>query len=377
MVKKSVLFLVLSSLVMADDPLPQNSVATNVPVGKEAKKDKGSPFERGFRFGDVNSSAVPRPKTKRSMQDIPEEMLKVQKKQLKTQKRILEIIENEFDPQPKKIVVNGKECIENSSAECFKMPLLHPDGKKVPVLGKFVTEPTVENAREYLKWHAKFLKSAFKGGEAITLAVNKFGPKAYPLNYDRFEYDTPGAYSSVLKERNNKAVLDALSGEVEIFFFFGKNADADTYALDNYAKFAKDVPNIKYSLVFYNKGSQEVFNALASRLRNIAEFKDSAKAFTVSPQAFKANSVYATPTVTMYLNKKKKMRTILVGRNSSSGIIANAISSLEFDEVLKDAHSPGFKAWERTGDYSEKHYKEKYGEELNSDYIKEKYREGN
>jgi len=376
MIKKSALFLVLTSLVLADDPLPQNSLVPSVSLSKKAKEDKGSPFERGFRFGDVDNNSTTPPKTKRSTNDILEEMLKIQKKQLKTQKKILEIIQNEFDPQPKTIVVNGKECIENSSAECFKMPLLHPDGKKVPVLGKFVTNPTVENAREYLRWHAKFLKSAFKGGEAITLAINKFGPKAYPLNYDRFEYDTPGAYSSVLKQRNNKAVLDTLSGELEIFFFFGKNADADAYALDNYAKFAKEVPNIKYTLVFYSKGAQEVFDALASRLKNVAEFKDGAKAATVSPQAFKANSIYATPSVAMYTVKQKKMRTILVGRSSSDGIIANAISSLEFDEVLKDAHSPGFKAWERTGDYSVKHYKEKYGEELNSDYIKEKYREG-
>ena len=197
MVKKVVIVsLAAVGVLFASTPLPQPTDASTSP---NSAKKKGSPFERGFRFGDFDDNSTTPPKTKMSIADILDEMLKVQKKQLKVQKKILAILQDEFDPQPKKIIVNGKECIENSSAECFKMPLLHPDGKKVPVLGKFVTNPTVENAREYLKWHAKFLKSAFKGGEAITLAMNQFGPAAYPLNYNRFEYDTPGAYSKVLQ----------------------------------------------------------------------------------------------------------------------------------------------------------------------------------
>jgi hypothetical protein len=367
--------------LFGDEPLPQNNDINGISTGigieaaiPQVEKTETSPFERGFRFGDVDTNKTEVPNTKRSVNDILEEILKVQNKQLDTQNKILEILQNEFDPQPKTIVVNGKECIENSTAECFKMPLLHPDGKKIPVLAKFVTEPSVESAKEYLKWHAKFLKSAFKGGEAISLAVNQYGPSAYPMNYEQFEYDTPGGYSSVLRERNNKAVLDTLAAEIEIFFFFGKNADADSYALDNYAEFVKSVPHVKYSIVFYSEGAQEVFGALASRLNNIAEFKKNAKSFIISPKAFTANTIYATPTVTMFMTKQKKMRTILVGRNSADGIISKAISTLEFDEVLKDAHSTGVKAWERTGDYSKQYYKDKYGEELNEQYMKDKYK---
>jgi hypothetical protein len=371
MVKKVVIVsLAAVGVLFASTPLPQPTDASTSP---NSAKKKGSPFERGFRFGDFDDNSTTPPKTKKSIADILDEMLKVQKKQLKVQKKILAILQDEFDPQPKKIIVNGKECIENSSAECFKMPLLHPDGKKVPVLGKFVTNPSVENAREYLKWHAKFLKSAFKGGEAITLAMNQFGPAAYPLNYNRFEYDTPGAYSKVLQKRNNKAVLNALSNEIEIFFFLGKNPDADAYAIDNYSKFVKEVPEIKYTIVFLNEGAKKVFNALASRLKNISEFSSGAKAILVSPDAFKKHNIYATPMVTMYAKKKKQMRSILVGRASANGIIENAISALEYDEVLKDAHSPGFKAWERTGDYSKTHYKDKYGVDINETYMKEQY----
>jgi hypothetical protein len=361
----------LGSLSFGDTPLPQPVVAEQGSVGK---KKKGSPFEVGRRFGQGIESNTTIAKTKRSTADILEEMLKIQKKQLKTQDKILKILEDQFDPKPETIVINGKECIKNSSAECFKMPLLHPDAKKVPVLRKFVESPTVENAASYLKWHAKFLKSAYRGGNAITLAVNKYGAKAYPMNFDRFEYDTPGAYSSVLKERNNKLVLNALGEEVSFYFFFGKNADADLYALDNYASFVKEIPNVKYNLVFLNSGAEEAFAALASRLKNIQLLKDNAASAIVSKEAFKKHNVYTTPMVSLLVKKTNKMRSILVGRSSASGIIDNAIETLEFDKVLKDAHSPGYESWKRSGNFSKKYYKETYGVDINEQYIKDTYK---
>jgi hypothetical protein len=366
-----IISILLGGISFGDTPLPQPSL---LGAGKNIKKDKESPFEIGRRFGKGLDSNSTNSKTKRTTADILEEMLKVQKKQLKTQNKILKILEDQFDPQPKKIVVNGKECIENSSAECFKMPLLHPDAKKVPVLRKFVESPTVENAAAYLKWHAKFLKSAYRGGNAITLAVNKYGAKAYPMNFDRFDYDTPGAYSSVLKKRNNKLVLNTIGDGVSFYFFLGKNPDADMYAVDNYAKFVKEIPHIKYNIVFYSKGSKEAFLALASRLKNIESFRINASSLLVSKKAFSKHNVYTTPMVNMLVKKTNKMRSILVGRSSSDGIIDNAIETLEFDKVLKDAHSPGYEKWKRTGDYSKGYYKETYGVDLNQTYIDNAYK---
>lgn len=366
----------------ADDPLPQPAQpapTAEAPVAQGflgKAEEKKSNFERGFRFGDVSDiNSTAKPKSTRSVADILEEILKVQQDQLKEQKRIREILEDQYDPQPKKIVVDGKECIENSSAECFQMPLLHPDAKKVPVLAEFVRNPSVESAKEYLKWHAKFLKSAYRGGESITLAVNQYGKEAYPMNFDRFDYDTPGAYSSVLQKKNNKLVLNTLNKEVEFYFFIGKNPDADLYAVDNYAKFVKELPDVKCHLVFYNEGSKKAFTALASRLSNIGEFKEKLSTMLVSPEAFKKHNVYATPMVGMLVKRSNTMRSILVGRNSADGIIENAIDVLEYDKVLKDGHSPGYEKWKRAGDYASKYYKDIYGVDLNETYIKETYKE--
>lgn len=365
----SLSILLFSVQGFASGSLPQPTIVS------PQKKTK-SKFERGFRFEgmDVNST-LSNKKSKKNIAALLEEILKVDKKQLTTQEKILKILQDQFDPQPKKIMVDGKECIENSSAECFNMPLLHPDAKKVPVLKEFVSNPTVENAKKYLQWHAKFLKSAYRGGEAIAMAVNKYGADAYPMNYDKFDYDTPGAYSSVLKKKNDKKILNSLNSRVEFYFFLGKNADADAYALDNYAKFTKEVPDMKYHLVFYTQGAKEVFGALASRLSNVRKFENGATTSTVNKKLFSTHNVYATPMINMKNLKSGEMRPILVGRNSADGIIENAMDVLEFDKVIKSDHSPGYKKWDRVGDYSSKYYKDVYGVDLNSSYINDRYKD--
>lgn len=373
MIKRNTLIFLSISLLsaqgFASEPLPQ-------PISPTPPKEAKSKFERGFRFEgmDVNST-LSNKKGKKDISALLEEILKVEKKQLTAQEDILKILQDQFDPQPKKIVVNGKECIENSSAECFNMPLLHPDAKKVPVLREYVSNPTVENAKKYLQWHAKFLKNAFRGGEAITMAMNKYGAEAFPMNYDKFDYDTPGSYSTVLKKENNKKILNGLNERVEFYFFLGKNADADAYALDNYAKFTKELPDMTYHLVFYTKGAKEVFGALASRLSNIKNFEKRATSSVINKKLFSEHNVYATPMINMKNLKSKKMSPILVGRNSANGIIENAMDVLEFEKVIKSDHSPGYKKWERVGDYSSKYYKDIYGVDLNSSYINDKYKD--
>lgn len=365
----SLSILLLTAQGFGAEPLPQSTAKTHSTPTK-------SKFERGFRFEgmDVNST-LSNKKGKKDISALLEEILKVEKKQLTTQERILKILQDQFDPQPKKIVVNGKECIENSSAECFNMPLLHPDAKKVPVLKEYVSNPTVENAKKYLQWHAKFLQNAFRGGEAINMAMNKYGASAFPMNYDKFDYDTPGAYSSVLKKKNNKRILNSLNKRIEFYFFLGKNADADAYALDNYAKFMKEVPDMKYHLVFYTKGAKDVFGALASRLSNVKKFEKGAITSTINKKLFTEHNVYATPMINMKNMKSGQMRPILVGRNSANGIIENAMDVLVFDKVIKSDHSPGYKKWDRVGDYSSQYYKDVYGVDLNTSYINDKYKD--
>lgn len=339
---------------------------------ENSTEKKGVGFEVGRTFQGVDSNSTK--KAKRPIDDILQEMLEVQKEQLKVQKEILAVLDNEYNPKPKKIIVDGKECIENSSADCFQMPILSDSGKRVPVLKEFVQNPSIESAKEWLRWYAKFLKTAERGGASIELAVNKYGAEAYPVNYSRYEMDTPGAYSSVLRDNNNKMVLNALGNEIEIFFFFGKNLDADTFAIDNYALFVKEIPDVKYNIVFLNQGSKKAFQALASRLKNIKEFEKGAKGLKVNPKMFEENSIYASPMAGLFLRSKKEMRSILLGRTNVEDIINKAIRTLEYEDILKDAHSVGYKKWERSGDYSKQHYKNKYDVDLNIDYLQKQYK---
>jgi len=368
MIKKTIVAMCITATLFATTTLDGN---------KTDKKKEQNKFERGFRFQGMSeeevNATIRKMAGKRDIAAILEEILKIQKKQLKTQDEILEILQAKFDPKPKKIIVNGKECIENSSADCFNMPLLHPDAKQVPVVREFVSHPSIKSAKEYLRWHAKFLQHSFRAGESLTLAVNQYGAKAYPLNYENYSYSTPGAYTTVLAERSNKMVLNSLEKEVSLYFFFGKNADADTYAIDNYANLIKEIPSIKYHVVFYTAGAKGAFDALASRLKNIQWFKNRAASITVSPETFSKHNIYATPSIGSFIKRKKKLRIVTVGRDSPNSIIGNIVDVLEYDKVLKEGHSPGYETWKRTGDYSKEYYHEQYGVDLNQTLIQELY----
>lgn len=339
--------------------------------------DFKSPFEIGRYFKgekETNGTINKKPDQQKSTNELLIEMLNVQREQLQVQKNILATLQEEYNPKPKVVTINGKRCIANSNADCFVMPMLGKDAKAVPVLGQFVTNPTVETAKEWLRWQAKYFKTAFKGGESIQLALNKYGSEAYPLNYNRYEMNTMGGYSDVLKSRNNMMILSSLAGRLEFYFFFGKNGDADTMAFDTYAKFAKKIPNLKYHLVFYSNNTKEYFNEMSKAIKDINELKIGASSISVSPTTFTSFNVYTTPTIGMYIHDIKKMETILVGNVGVDDTIEKAISALEYDDVLKDGHSPGYKQWERAGSYSSTWYKNYYNLNLDIGYRLKQYK---
>lgn len=85
--------------------------------------------------------------------DILLNILAEQRKQTAIQSEILEILKITHD-LPRKVVINGKECISNSSSDCFVMPIIG-DAARLPVMRKWLENPTVENALEYYKWQSK------------------------------------------------------------------------------------------------------------------------------------------------------------------------------------------------------------------------------
>lgn len=115
-----------------------------------SKAERGSQF---YKFVDVNSTKARTGNTstnvKAGTSDIAKtlaELLKVAKQQRNIQQKIYNLLSNEFDPKPKKVIINGKECIENFSKDCFVMPLTRA-AKKIPVLKAMLVHPTPETAK--------------------------------------------------------------------------------------------------------------------------------------------------------------------------------------------------------------------------------------
>ncbi|RDU73027.1 hypothetical protein CQA57_05740 [Helicobacter anseris] len=106
-----------------------------------------------------------------SPSDVFQDILKELKTQTAIQKEILEILKTTTG-LPKKVVINGKECIENSSADCFVMPITG-DALKIPVMRKWIENPSVENALEYYKWQSKYLNHTFNAGYSLNFASMK------------------------------------------------------------------------------------------------------------------------------------------------------------------------------------------------------------
>ncbi|MCK9549456.1 hypothetical protein [Aquamicrobium sp.] len=335
-----------------------------------------SQFEKGRYFEGVKevNNTVPKAKTGRRTEDILEEMLVVQKQQLDRQDKILAILENEFEPKPKEIVVNGKKCIENSSAECFNMPLLSKEAKTVPVIAAYLKNPNVETAKSYLQWHAKYLKSAFAGGTSIELAIAKYGQEAYPLNYNTVSSDTAGGYSTVLNEKNNKMVLDSMRDSFEMNIYLGKSADMDVYAIDNIAEFLRENKGVKANFIFYSGGSKKIMDAIGKRMKDVAIALNSANSVVVDSKRFSSHNIFTTPTIEIYIKSKGKNIPLFNGRLSSNSIATKIVDVLEVEDVIKQGHSPMHKQWERAGEYSHKYLKDQYSIDINKQYLKQQYK---
>ena len=130
-------------------------VATEALASQAANTKQKVKIERGYKFGglvDNNKSSL----KKKTERELLAELVKLSRAQLKEQKRIREILENEFDPQPKTITLkDGTKCIENSSAKCFKMPMI-PEIRGIPAIANAYKNPTLENIKIRELWYAKY-----------------------------------------------------------------------------------------------------------------------------------------------------------------------------------------------------------------------------
>lgn len=261
---------------------------------------------------------------KQQQQDLSEKnillnILAEQRKQTAIQSEILEILKVTHD-LPRKVVVNGKECISNSSADCFVMPIIG-DAARLPVMKKWLENPTVENALEYYKWQSKYLNHTFNVGYSLEFAskntANPFAstPRYLGTGTDRASVQRRSYVTGIIKQK--------LSKNMEIAILLGRNFGYDTEytweIIDNYLYF-KDL-GIKTRLVFEDQETLSLFAEFHEKAPNIklkAHWENVPRTDkVVSPNTFKdkAFEAHLTPMYVLRYNDiaKQKAFTQVIG----------------------------------------------------------------
>jgi len=312
----------------------------------------GNTPEYGYRFGDKPKAEQ---KSKKTIEWYLAQILKTQKEQLEVQKKILAILEQQYNPKPKWIIVNGKKCIANSSAECFEFPIT-PAAKRIPVLANMLRKRDKESVRKYLQWQAKYFKELFKIGNGFRFVMAQYGPKAYPLAYNSIGTETPQGYSVVLKSKMEKYLLNkyAKENKFKLYIIYGLNKDADLITFAKVAEFLREIPDLKVDVVFNNDEEIKTFKAMQKVLLPLKLTKNRIKVYK-DPQIVKRLKLYTTPAYFIYMNGK--LEPIGVGTISSSDLISRITDYLLYKGVIKESEFAGYEMWQKVGDKAPEYYK--------------------
>lgn len=327
-------------------------------------KEKKANAEIGWRFGNFDevNSTVKRDE-KKSINRLLAEMLKTQKEQLKTQKKILKVLEDAYDPKPKTIIVDGKPCIANSSAKCYKwLPV--PEAKRYPVIAQFFGNPTIKTAAIYLQWYSKHVNNALAAGTALYMAKNQYGENATNFALRRTSQMHPfGEFSSNLKSYLEKVIKDNMD-KFYLNIYIGRSLEADTYGLQGVYQILKQYPNVNFNIIYYNSDVKTKIALLGKKLYYIKDIlKKSKNRKFVGDQYFKSAGIYTTPSIEVILKQDKSAQIITVGKASLTNFTAKLIKYLKLKKVIVE-NEIDYKTWDDSK-YIKHNLQREYGVDLN------------
>lgn len=323
--KKILMSLVVSSLLAL--PL----LAEN----KKPQEKEGS----GYAF--YEDTEAPK-KKKGDLREIMEELLRESKKQTKIQEEILAHLKNQADV-PQMVEVNGKECLANSSVDCFVMPITG-DAKRIPVMKAWIENPTMENAIAYYRWQSVYLNKIFNAGYAYHTASMSV---EHPFKGIPTYMEATGGYETTKQMRFvAEEVIKKHAKEMRIFILIGENIGFDIENNQNifniFDNFSKMGISVYY--VFKNQESlkdfNEVIKAVPTKSYQERWEKISNEYKIVSPNTFKGSEnieVHITPMyILKYDSKNKHFSQVLgAGRDDFEDLMEALPRSLIYWDIEK------------------------------------------
>lgn len=333
-------------------------------------------IQKGWAYGeDANQpeeDIVPLPKFKgkKDALSILEEMLMVQKEQLKEQKKIREILQEQYDPKPHMIKkADGTKCIANSSADCFEFPLI-AEAKRVPVMANYLKNPHDENAvGEWKKWLATYLNHTFDIGKASEYDTAENGSNTFKTDFRRSSFDSSKGYFNVAKDEHNNKLINAFGTRgLKVKIYIGKTPDVDLYAVDQIALFIESHPSLPIELVFADRQSAEIYLGAARTLDFVGKAfsqRNLTKRAVVNEKEF-PNSLQATPAyeVSFKDGKRDKSKIIKSGKITPSKLDNGIVEWMIFEKIIDPSQLNDARVWKDTSGFGKKYIEETYGKRL-------------
>jgi len=208
----------------------------------------------------------------------------------------------------------GEKCLTNSSSDCFIFPL-QAEAQHVPVMAKWLSNPSPENSKQWLKWQAKYFNHVTNIGYGNKFAYMKDGSKVY--NTDNFynEGDSlNGSKTSSTTKLREFNVLASLDKKVSNLLFLGKTKSMDTL-MRGYNQFhdwdRKGLEKLNIHFIFEGQKDidymeSKIKNGTPSNWKSYLKLKK-AGLIVIRPSYFKKFNITLTPSaITTYMKDPKK-----------------------------------------------------------------------
>lgn len=282
------------------------------------------------------------------------EILETNKENLKTNKKILEVLQNEFDPQPKKITLsNGRECFENEDADCYVMPSLTKESK-ILVFKNFFKDATIENAAKVVAWTDRHVFETTKRANLQQQALMQFGDQIAQYSgmtkggyIDSNENFTKAKKKEKLRQINKKFNENNL----ELVFYF-----TNSFA-ENVLRYS-EVKTMLQKINVASSGKRIPAKIILSNKNNIKKLQATIKLLSKERKSLSGDllemeylpintikdlGVFTTPSVGVLDKNNKTMQVIISGPFSASKLYYYSLAYLRTHDLFKDAEISDYK----------------------------------
>lgn len=251
----------------------------------------------------------------------------------------------------------GNKCLTNSSADCFIMPVV-AEGQHVPVLKKFLRNPSPKNSTEWLKWQAKYFNHVSKVSHGLRFAFLNGGSDVYSTSTDYTYGDNMiFSQSEAAQGAREAKIIHSMKDKLAYLIFLGQNMTYEKVvnAYDKFRNYNKTfMKDMNFVIVFPSKEAERKIlkEIIPAKKRqgyvNIFEFFDKAKK-AVRPDLYKKYNIRITPSIVLFYenekNKKKISQTLLSGKLSVKALRKATMNFLKYNDIIKPGEMGADKNW--------------------------------